>query len=613
MRLWRIPLWISLAGWVLGVLLSSGLPWPTSMQRMAELLGDQWHRSSASDDTESRVVIVDIDEASLKALGPWPWERRTLAHLLSQLFDTHQVAAVGLDLVLPEPRDRPGDEAIQKLLQSHPLVLSQAFGLGQSQAADAGEVSSHWPGSVKLASGTAIAQASGHVGHHAGLNPRCTGHISWLPEDDGVVRRLPALLRYRDQWHGSLSLAVLACMGLLPQQVNIEPRWPAGQVLSAGALDLAGDAQGLWSIPYRRSNQAWLSVPAHLAFEAREAISPLRGAIVLIGSSALGVSDRVATPMAASQAGVVVHAQATAALLDQISQVDPHEQSKWLGLRAWLLIQLLALAIAIGIAVGCRHRRYLILSVAGLMGAGGLILIALWLTDTHQLQLVAGPPMGLMISVLGSLGWGLRNERQTAGRLRRLFADYVPANVLDHLLAEGSSQPLSPSRAQIVVMFVDAVGSTRLARQESPEDFAQSLRAQLDAWTALVHRHGGTLDKYLGDGLMAFWGAPLASEDDANRALQSALAIQKAPGLPKRIGMASGEALVGDLGTSMRRSYTALGEVVNRAERLQREAPPDGILLDQHLAERLKADQTQACGARPLPGFDGEVEVYRPA
>ena len=613
MRLWRLPLWIGLAGWTLGVLLSSGLPWPASMQRMAELLGDQWHRVSASDATESRVVIVDIDEASLKALGSWPWERTRLAQLLLQLFETHQVAAVGLDLVLPEPRDREGDEAIQKLLQTYPLVLSQAFGLGQSQAADAGEVSSHWPRSVQLASGTAIAQASGHVGHHAGLNPSCTGHISWIPEDDGVVRRLPPLLRYRDQWHGSLSLAVLACMGLLPEQVRLEPRWPAGQVLSAGPLDLAGDAQGQWSIPYKRSNQAWLSVPAHLAFSAAEAISPLRGAIVLIGSSALGVSDRVATPMAASQAGVVVHAQATAALLDQISQVDPRAHTNWLGLRAWLLIQVLAGLVTAAVVISCRHRHYLSLTATGLVGAGGLAVLALWLTDTNQLQLVAGPPIAITLSVLASLGWGLRNERQTAGRLRQLFADYVPANVLDHLLAEGSTRPLSPARTQIIVMFVDAVGSTRLARQESPELFADRLRAQLDAWTAIVHQHGGTLDKYLGDGLMAFWGAPLASPDDAHRALQAARSIQQSPGLAKRIGLASGEALVGDLGTSMRRSYTALGEVVNRAERLQREAIADGILLDQSLAERLRNDQTEACGTRSLPGYDGEVQVYRPA
>jgi adenylate cyclase len=612
MGLWRVPLLIGFAAFLLSMLLSSGLPWPGSLQRAASLLGDQWNRMSASDSTESRVVIVDIDEASLKALGSWPWERKALAQLLTQLFETHQVAAVGLDLVLPEPRDLEGDEAIQQLLQAYPLVLSQAFGLGQSQAADAGEVSSRWPQEVELASGTAIAQASGHVGHHAGLNPRCTGHISWLPEDDGVVRRLPLLLRYRDQWHASLSLAVLACMGLLPEKVTMVPRWPAGQILSAGFLDLASDTQGLWSIPYTRSNQAWLSVPAHLAYESREPISALRGAIVLIGSSALGVSDRVATPMAASQAGVVVHAQATAALLDQISQEDPKAQSSWIGVKAWFLVQGLCLLAISFIVVSCRYRRYLSLAMSSAGLAIGLTLLSFMLTDTHQLQLVLGPPIAIACAALASLAWSLRNERQTAGRLRRLFADYVPANVLEHLLAEGSAQPLSPSREHLVVMFVDAVGSTRLARHESPEVFAQKLRGQLDAWTALIHQHGGTLDKYLGDGLMAFWGAPLSTPDDADRALEAALAIQAAAGLSKRIGIASGEALVGDLGTSMRRSYTALGEVVNRAERLQREASADGILLDQALAQSVKRHQVQTCGARLLPGYDGEVETYRP-
>ncbi len=613
MGLWRVPLLIGLASSLLSLLLASGLPWPGTLQRGANLLGDQWHRVSATDSLESRVVIVDIDEASLKALGSWPWERKTLAHLLTQLFETHQVAAIGLDLVLPEPRDREGDAAIQQLLERYPLVLSQAFGLGQSQAADAGEVTSNWPKTVALASGIAIAQASGHVGHHAGLQPRCTGHISWLPEDDGVVRRLPPLLRYRDQWQATLSLAVLACMGLLPDQVKLEPRWPAGQVLSSGVLDLASDPQGFWSIPYARSNQAWLSVPSHLAYDAREPITALRGAVVLIGSSALGVSDRVATPMAASQAGVVVHAQATAALLDQVSQENPHAQSDWLGVKAWLLIQLLSLLGIALIVLCCRYRRYLSLALISLLASVSLALLALLLTGTHQLQLLGGPPIAIMLCALASLGWSLRNERQTAGRLRRLFADYVPANVLDHLLSEGSAQPLTPSREQLVVMFVDAVGSTRLARQESPEVFAQKLRGQLDTWTSLVHQHGGTLDKYLGDGLMVFWGAPLSAADDADRALEAALAIQAAPGLSKRIGIACGEALVGDLGTSMRRSYTALGEVVNRAERLQREAPADGILLDQQLAERIKRHQVEACGARSLPGYDREVETYRPS
>ncbi|NCV25331.1 MAG: adenylate/guanylate cyclase domain-containing protein [Betaproteobacteria bacterium] len=93
----------------------------------------------------------------------------------------------------------------------------------------------------------------------------------------------------------------------------------------------------------------------------------------------------------------------------------------------------------------------------------------------------------------------------------------------------------------------------------------------------------------------------------------AALAIQQSPGLSKRIGLACGEALVGDLGTSMRRSYTALGEVVNRAERLQREAQADGILLDEQLASRLTTHRVVACGARLLPGYDGEVQTYRPA
>jgi adenylate cyclase len=553
------------------------LPVPSGvMEQLEHTLKDRLWRHTAQATPETRIVIVDLDEASLQRIGPWPWPRAQLADLVETLATDLGARAIGLDMVLPSPADEPGDARLQAISQLAPVVWGQVFDLT--------------PRSPPITSGTPTAgsgpwpapwlPATGHLANHTGLaQTRCSGQISSLLDDDGAVRRLPLLVQWGSTQHLTLSLAMLHCD---PDTA------PAVSTLlqQAPAID--------WEVPYTRQLDAYTIVPAAHILQGQADPALFRGRWVLVGSSALGLNDTVTTPLNSSVPGVMVHAQAHSAWLDKLAQppqIWPHAaRTAAIG---WSLLTLSLLALGM-----LRWRAWLLLPMVAAFSGLWLGAVAPAILAWQQPFLVSAPLVAYaVVLLLVPLAWWLsqRERRQ----LVQAFSTYVAPTVLDTMLRDGLDKPLTPRHAHITVLSADMENYTGLTAGGTLDATAELTRSFLQCITDPLLRHQGTLDKYTGDGLVAFWGAPLPEPDAPNRAIQAAIDMTQAVrqwnhdriarGLPParvRIGIESGHALVGDLGTRLRSTYTAVGNCINRASKIQAAARhlPHDILVGEAAA-----------------------------
>jgi adenylate cyclase len=566
---------------------------PAGLRTLETSLRDGVTRMLATRDTRPNqaVVLVDIDENSLRAVGPWPWPRARLADLAEQLLAAHGVKLVVLDVVLPEPaggEDALGDARLAALGQAGLLVPAQAFDYvrrdqpittGTPGGALVAQAPDRWPA------------ASGHVANFATLaQARCVGNIGFVPDFDGQVRRLALLTRWQGELYPTLALAAVQCA--------------RGDAAARALLEgLHPDARGWWGIPWR--SRRFLTVPAGALLDDRT-LPTLAGRIALIGSSALGLSDRVATPLAASTAGVTVHAAALDGMLWALDGHAPPAPSGHL-LAAWLTLSTLALWWAIA-----RWRR--LRAIAAVLGGAITVWAALATWVVHTRAAVAITPAlwsyACLLGLFLPIEWSAAQARLRART--RLLSRYLARPVLDELLAGENDDPLLPRHAEISVLIADLQDYTRITANST--------------LTRPVLEGRGTLDSYTGDGLIAFWGAPIATPDHADQALQAALDIAQAIArlnearrqrgrfaLRVRIGLASGPALVGDLGTPFRSTYTAVGAAVNLASRLQQAARgiDCDILVSGETASAVRKHRLRRLGDVELHGL-AAVTVFTP-
>jgi adenylate cyclase len=342
---------------------------------------------------------------------------------------------------------------------------------------------------------------------------------------------------------------------------------------------------------------------------------------VVVGSSALGLADRVATPLSSSIGGVTVHVAALSAILDAADGRSPAPAPAWV-MPAWLVASVLLLWLTV--AAGRRLRPVLLLLCLTL---GTWVVLAAWVTASSAPQTVSGPLWGYGVILLLHLpiewSWAQARVRTRT----RLLARYVAKPVLDELLATGGEDPLAPRHAEITVLIADMENYTRVTSRSSLRDAAELTRGFLEQLTGPVLAHRGTLDRYTGDGLVSFWGAPIAMPDHADRAVDAAIDIQRKverfnedrrmrglDPVTARIGIASGSALVGDLGTPFRIAYTAVGDCINLASRLQqmtRELDV-GIAVSSSAVEQCRRWSFERLGTYPVRGLPDQA-VFTPS
>ncbi|MGA1294500.1 MAG: CHASE2 domain-containing protein, partial [Burkholderiaceae bacterium] len=601
------------------------------------------------------VVIVDIDEASLAQLGRWPWTRFRLAALIDQLFDQYQIHTLGLDVLLAEPESEPADAALAAAIEGRRVVAAYHFaypskGLAASplQAAGAPQgaalpslakdqlLSSTLPESdlslevlrdrysfpVQAKSSPGILERFLQVSADA-------GHINPQLDDDGVTRRVPALVSYGQGLYTSLSIAVVrtAIGGAAMQADQINQRVQGAAI---EWIELVNPKQSVWipvdrelmmQIPFKGPPGSFRYVSAVDVLKGQADPALLKNKIILLGTSASGLFDLRNTPVSTVFPGVEIHANAVSAILNQQLLQKP----AWTD--AWQLIVLALVMFSSLIVMGYATPA---LALAGLL----LILAALvglnlyWWQEKFWVVPLAPTLFGIVAGVGAALLERWVSAFRQSKRVEGTFARYVPKEVARRLAKDPDRNLMRARQHQLTIMFTDIAGFTGLARRLPPEQIAQLLREVLTPLSATIHQHQGTIDKYIGDAIMAFWGAPLEVEKSEQRALDAAMmmisrlsALQeslKARELPKiaiGIGIHSGMAYVGDMGSSFRSTYTAIGDNVNLAARVEglTRFYGVGILVTETV---MKACETtylfRFVDRVVVKGYDSAVSIYEP-
>lgn len=569
---------------------------PTSSLFADEWLRDQFLRVQVSNAPDSRVLVVDIDEASLSAIGPWPWPHERLADLAEILITDYEARGVALDILLTEVSGSEGERRLSAMATHGTLVLAQAFDFqaGRPVPLRVGVLA----GAVGV-SGNGIV-ASGYIANHAGLAAaRHVGNIGYIPDEDGVLRRVPLLANYDGRDYPALALALIQCCD------GGDP-----------ALPITGP---LMRVPYVRDWNAYTVVSAIDILESRIDHASINNRLVLVGSSSLGLGDRVATPLASNRPGLSVQATILSALLDLKAGASP---APWPGqLIGCLFAAVSALAAHIALP------RLSALASVMLLAASSLVwLTFVWFAAAHDPGLSTTGPLAANLFLLASavpFQWQLAQRRTR--HLLDTLRQYVAPAVVTELLRSDVKDPLKPRQLEVTTLIADMEGYTTQVESLPVEEAATLTRDFLDCLTGPVIARQGTLDKYTGDGLVAFWGAPLPIAHHADQALDAALDIVRQvaqlsarrvlsgkPPLRVRIGIESGDAMAGDFGTSFRSIYTAVGDSVNTAARLEQAARdfPYDVIVGTGTVARATSHRFMLLGERRLRGKENPTTLY---
>lgn len=567
-----------------------------------EWLRDAFVRMQATDAPDPRVLVVDIDEASMAAAGPWPWPRERIATLVETLLTHYEARGVALDIVLPDapaPADVQGDQRLGMLAQHGPVVLAQAFDYDFAGARPLPIREGRLTGALPAATGGV--RATGYIANHAALATPAAkaGNIGFVPDADGALRRVPLITTFDGRSYPALALALVNCCSGGPK------------------LDLP--AEGMARIAWRRDWSAYTVVSANDILSRAIDPASASGRLVVVGSSSLGLGDRVTTPFAASRPGLGVQATILSTLLDRQAGEAP---AAWPG---QVIAMLFAAATAL-LAYLAFPRVSAVASTA-LLGASSLLWLgAAYVIAPHDPELgVTGP----LATNLFLLAFAVPYQWQLAQRRSRHLLDtlrqYVAPAVVEELLRSDLEDPLLPRQLDVTTLIADMEGYTAQVESLPVEEAARLTRDFLDCLTEPVITRHGTLDKYTGDGLVAFWGAPLPLDHHADLALDAARAITQrvrqlsdarvARGfmpLRVRIGIESGPAMAGDFGTSFRSIYTAVGDSVNTASRLEQAARdfPHDVIVGAGTVQRARRHDFLHLGERLLRGKEKATQLY---
>jgi adenylate cyclase len=584
------------------------------LDEIEDLLYDTRIRLSAPGGIDERIVIIAIDEASLKVQGHWPWTREKLALLVETLFG-HGVAVIGFDMLFAE-RDESadvnrlrklsseqGDEAFlarlnelepqldrdrlfADALEAGPTILGYYF--------DTNEETAYRNGELPMAAFDIHESMADSV-----FLPRAAGYTATLPilmekawsggfinnpmiDMDGVIRRAPLLHEFELQVYESLSLAIAATyFNDITLPVFVDSSTWIGDYPPLEGLELAGhplriDPQGAVLVPYRGPAGSFPYISAtDIMSGTLENPEILDGAIAMVGATAPGMEDIRTTPFGSIYPGVEVHANVVAGILDGNFRWQPAYTAAVemfvvgiLGLLGAFLLPLLKPVISTLVFL-------LLLTVALAFN------IYMWQIERDVLPLAATLYTLTGVYVLNMV-FGYLFESRSRHHMDNLFGRYVPPDLVKEMSKNPHNYSLASRKLELSVLFSDIRGFTTISEGIDAEDLSELMNEYLTPMTRIVHESYGTIDKYIGDAVMAFWGAPIRDAYHASKAVGAGLAMQAAlgplneefekkgwPEIKIGVGVNTGPMSVGNMGSTFRQAYTVLGDAVNLGSRLE--------------------------------------------
>lgn len=607
------------------------------VDRIENYLYDVRVRLTMPGGVDERIIIIDIDEASQARLGQWPWPRDTLAAIVDRLFDDYEIQVFGLDALFAEAEERSAERLLITLSQSpiaeDPAVASElakhrealdsnirftesliardvvtGFVFKDSLGDNEPEVSGALPAPVIRADAIAdlsvpFVEARGFSGNLPELqqNAIAGGFFdSPIIDADGIFRQAPLVQRYKGDLYPSLALAVarisLGNPDISLAFANRSDGRMSGVDLDAvvlGERHIPVNEQVAVFIPYRGPQESFPFISAADVLDGSAPANLLQGKIALLGASAAGLLDLRSTPVGQRYIGVEAHANLIAGLLDSSIR---HQPSWSDGLEFALLLSI-ALLTAL-LLPRLAPLSALVLVVAMLAAA---MLSNLWMWNSLGLIVpIASLLCFILLTSMLHITYGFFVEQRNKRHLSQVFGQYIPPSLVDEIDASGEEISLQGESREMSVLFSDVRGFTTISEGLDPTELTQLMNEFLTPFTGAIQNHRGTIDKYMGDAVMAFWGAPLNDDDHAQHALLAAFEMIQVvqqldepfrkkgwPQIRVGVGIASGEMNVGNMGSEFRIAYTVMGDTVNLGARLE-------SLTKQYGVDIIVSDQTAA-------------------
>ncbi len=574
------------------------------------------------------IIIVSIDERSLSQYGRWPWGRKVQADLIRKILEG-KPKVLGIDIFYSETESAEKDDALAALFQKNREHLVNALGCEVEKGRNfEGEVADpifdtavRQIKNLKLLhpiESCRVLLPSGPIASSATF-----GHVYALPDRDGKLRWDPLYIEYGDEFLPSFSLQVARiALGLPGGSITIV----GGEGVRLGDRKIPTDDFGRLHINYygREKSFPYYSAAGILSGSINPKI--FRDKVVFLGTSAISTYDLRVTPFSANMAGVEKNATVVANIL-QKSFIQ--KSSPWADLLIVLTTGLLT--------------AFLLQKRGGKAASLLFLFLLVFLLASNQFVFSRyGLRLNLLYPLLTTFTEGsyiiiqryLREERHSR-KVRTLFSSYVTKKVVDELIANPALAKLGGERREVTILFSDIMGFTNFSEMNAPEEVVAMLNEYLDAMCEVVFHWEGTLDKFIGDAIMIFWGAPLPQEDHVERSLRCALHMiqrlgelqekwKKAGRIPLDIGIGinTGEVLVGNIGAEGKKmDYTVIGDHVNlasRVEGLTRKYKAKILITEytlakiRHLIEGGQFGHLSICGLEQVTvkGKEQPVEIY---
>lgn len=579
------------------------------LQRLDTLIYDLRFQLLTPDRPEGAtpVVVVDIDEQSIRREGRWPWSRSKVAALVESL-EKEGVKLIGFDVLFSEAETNPVDQILAdntlppdvqaEIAARHArfdsdsrlaAVVSSRTVLGYVMHADrvkSGRLPQPFLMLDAADEGWRVHALPDYTSNLPSLMSKAlsAGFFTTLPDRDGVIRRSPLILRHENGLYTSLALE-LARLSLNAPYIRLQTTRCRGELtcvenIQIGDRIVRTDEYGAALVPYKGRRESYTYVSASKVLHGELPAGILKGAIALVGTSALGLADLRTMPLETSYPGVEVHAN----LLDAILQSTP-EHSQFIYRPDWepgaTFVLLLVSGLMLALLLPRLEPGYMILVSGGWLLVLVLGNFALWKAARFDLPLAALLLMAAGIALFNIVYGFLRASHQKR-EIKTMFGQYVPPAHVEQMLASPETISLEGESREMTVLFSDIRSFTTISEGMNAQALKQMLNRFFTPITQVIFDHNGTIDKYVGDMVMAFWNAPLEDQRHAFNAIRAALAMQKtadelksdfaAAGFPEvniGIGINTGLMNVGDMGSEFRRAYTVLGDAVNLGSRLE--------------------------------------------
>ena len=588
-------------------------------------------------------VIVTIDEKSLSELGRWPWPRTTIAKLVDAL-KGYGAKAVGFDIVFAEPDDNSSLKTVAELtrdVRQGGIGDSRLYGLLE-QKQKAADTDAALARSIEKAANITLGyffhiteKEVGHLseqqiiaGESAIANGRFQmvrakkgaegsplirayapqpnipqiseaaengGYFNTFPDSDGVIRWSPLVIKFRDNYYASLALSLLVQYLEWPMLVLDIAEFGVENI-RVDKIEIPTDESGRLLVNYLGPARTFPHYSVSDILNGRISAEKLNGKMVIVGATATGIYDLRVTPFGAVYPGVEIHATVIDNILHQHFLIHS----------GWTKFLDVCLIIVAGLIMGFAVPR--VKAVAGialssaLIGAFIVANTALFVRYNVWMNLVY-PALTMMTIYLGITVYRYVTEEREKKKVRGAFQYYLTASVVNEILKDPSKLKLGGDKKNLSVMFSDIRGFTSISEKLTPEELVQLLNEYLTAMTDIVFKYDGLLDKYIGDAIMAVFGAPLDQPDHASRACRTAIemmtelqrlrkkwAAEGRPDVNIGVGINTGDMVVGNMGSQMRFDYTVMGDSVNLASRLEGTNKEYGtnIIISEFTHEQIK-------------------------